>query len=73
MEQPSQHVATFTSNDIEKQWYIVSAYSSHENKVADNLRRRVDSMNMQDFIFRILVVEQEEPVFKNGHRQEKPD
>ena len=66
MEQSNQHVATFTSNDIEKQWYIVSAYSSHENKVADNLRRRVDSMNMQQFIFRIIVVEQEEPVFKNG-------
>ncbi|HOJ44707.1 MAG TPA: transcription termination/antitermination protein NusG [Bacilli bacterium] len=51
---------------VEKQWYIVSAYSSHENKVADNLRRRVDSMNLQDYIFRILVVEQEEAVFKDG-------
>jgi transcription termination/antitermination protein NusG len=54
-----------TSN-IEKQWYIVSAYSSHENKVADNLQRRIDSMNMHDYIFRILVVEQEEPIFKDG-------
>jgi transcriptional antiterminator NusG len=50
----------------DKQWYIVSAYSSHENKVADNLRRRVTSMNMENFIFRIVVVEQEEVVFKNG-------
>ena len=53
-------------NLIEKQWYIVSTYSSHENKVADNLRRRIESMMLQDFVSRILVVEQEEPVFKDG-------
>jgi transcriptional antiterminator NusG len=51
---------------VEKQWYIVSAYSSHENKVAENLRRRIDSMNLKDFVSRILVVEQEEQVFKDG-------
>jgi transcriptional antiterminator NusG len=51
---------------VEKQWYIVSTYSSHENKVAENLRRRIDSMNLKDFVSRILVVEQEEQVFKDG-------
>jgi transcriptional antiterminator NusG len=66
MDSQTNHIPSFTSSDLEKQWYIVSAYSSHENKVADNLRRRVDSMNMQSYIFRIIVVEQEEPVFKNG-------
>lgn len=55
-----------TDIKIDKQWYIVSTYSSHENKVADNLKRRVDSMNLQSFIFRIVVVEQDEPVFKDG-------
>ncbi|MFA5235264.1 MAG: transcription termination/antitermination protein NusG [Bacilli bacterium] len=56
------------ANDIlvEKQWYIVSTYSSHENKVAENLRRRIDSMNLKDYVSRILVVEQEEQVFKDG-------
>lgn len=49
-----------------KQWYIITTYSSHENKVAENLRRRVESLNLQDFIFRIIVAEQEEPVLKDG-------
>lgn len=58
--------ATATANKADKQWYIVSTYSSHENKVAENLRRRVDSMNLGAFIFRIVVVEQEEPIYKDG-------
>jgi transcriptional antiterminator NusG len=66
MEQPNQINPTVPVVNGDKQWYVVSAYSSHENKVADNLRRRVNSMTMENFIFRIIVVEQEEPVFKNG-------
>lgn len=51
---------------IEKQWYVVNTYSSHENKVKDNLERRVESMNLQDYIFRIIVAEHEVPVMKDG-------
>ncbi len=65
MDQP-QIIQPLPPVNGDKQWYIVSAYSSHENKVADNLRRRVTSMTMENFIFRIVVVEQEEAVFKNG-------
>jgi len=50
----------------EKQWYIVTTYSMHESKTADNLRKRINSMNMQDQILRVLVAEQEVPVLKDG-------
>lgn len=50
----------------EKKWYVVNAYSGHENKVKDNLIRRIESMNMQDYIFRVIVAEQEIPVMKDG-------
>lgn len=50
----------------EKSWYVVNTYSGHENKVAENLKRRVESMDLQDYIFRIIVAEQEEPVLKDG-------
>jgi len=50
----------------EKQWYVVNTYSSHENKVANNLTRRVESMGLQSFVFRIIVAEQEEAVLKEG-------
>lgn len=46
----------------EKQWYIVTTYSMHEEKTADNLRKRIESMNMQDYILRVLVASREEPI-----------
>ncbi len=54
-------------DDIQdKSWYVVNTYSGHENKVAENLKRRVESMNLQEYIFRIIVAEQEEAVLKDG-------
>ncbi len=50
----------------EKQWYIVNTYSQHETKTAENLKKRIESMNMQDYILRVLVAEQEVPVLKDG-------
>lgn len=50
----------------EKQWYVVSTYSRHENKVKNNLEKRIESMNMQDYIHQVLVAEEEVPVLKDG-------
>jgi len=50
----------------EKRWYIVTTYSQHENKVAENLKMRIKSMNLGEYIFNILVAEQEVPVLKDG-------
>lgn len=50
----------------EKQWYIVTTYSMHESKTADNLRKRIVSMGMEDQILRVLVAEQEVDVLKDG-------
>ena len=51
---------------LDKNWYVVNTYASHENKVKDNILRRIETMNMQDYIFRVIVAEYEEPVKKNG-------
>lgn len=53
-------------DDIQKQWYVVSTYAGHENKVKINLERRVESMNLEEYISRIVVAETEEPVMKEG-------
>ena len=50
----------------DKAWYVVNTYSTHETKVATNLKRRVDSMGLGDLIFRIIVAEQEVEVLKDG-------
>lgn len=47
-------------NTIEKEWYVIHTYSGYENKVKDNLEKRVETLNMQDKIFRIVVPEAKE-------------
>ncbi len=39
----------------EKKWYAVHTYSGYENKVKTNLEKRIESMNMEEYIFRIVV------------------
>lgn len=50
----------------DKQWYIVTTYSMHESKTAENLKKRIVTMGMEKSIFRVLVAEIEEPVLKDG-------
>ena len=57
--------------NIERKWYVVNTYSGHENKVKINLERRIESLDMQDFIFRVLVAEHQEPVLKDGMPTDK--
>jgi transcriptional antiterminator NusG len=54
---------------MEKLWYVVHTYSGYENKVKANLEKRVESMNMQDHIFRVLVPMEEEVVEKDGKKK----
>ncbi len=53
----------------EKQWYIATTYSGHEQKVADNIKKRVESMNLSDYVFRIVVAEEEIPVLNKDGSQ----
>lgn len=52
-----------------KEWYAVHTYSGYENKVRANLEARLESMNMQDLIFRVVIPEQEETTFKEGKKK----
>ncbi len=45
---------------MEKNWYVVHTYSGYENRVKANLEKRVETMGMQDKIFRVIVAEREE-------------
>ena len=56
----------------EKQWYVVNTYSGHENKVKEKLEMRANSMDMKDYIFRVIVPEEKVLVEdKNGVQKEK--
>ncbi|WP_213975401.1 transcription termination/antitermination protein NusG [Tepidanaerobacter acetatoxydans] len=54
---------------MSKNWYVIHTYSGYENKVKTNLEKRVESMGMQDKIFRVLVPVVEEVEIKNGKRK----
>ena len=43
---------------IEKKWYIATTQGGHENKAAENIRRRIESMNLKDKVFRVIVAEE---------------
>lgn len=54
---------------MEKLWYVVHTYSGYENKVKTNLEKRVESMEMQDKIFRVMVPTEEEIENKEGKKK----
>ncbi|TRM13194.1 transcription termination/antitermination protein NusG [Lentibacillus cibarius] len=54
---------------MEKNWYVVHTYSGYENKVKTNLQKRVETMGMEDKIFRVVVPEDEETEIKNGKKK----
>lgn len=55
--------------DPRRQWYVIHTYSGHENKVRDDIMRRIDSMGMRDKIFQVLVPTEEELEFKDGKKK----
>ena len=56
---------------MEKLWYVVNTYSGHEQKVKEKLESKIESMGMQDNIFRIIVPETTEVEIKDGVKKEK--
>lgn len=54
---------------MEKNWYVVHTYSGYENKVKANLEKRVETMGMQDKIFRVIIPEEQETDFKDGKKR----
>ncbi len=47
-------------------WYVVHSYAGYEKKVKGNLQTRIQSLNMEDYIFQIEVPEEEVKELKNG-------
>jgi len=50
-------------------WYVLHTYAGYEGKVKANLEQRIQSLNMEDYIFQIEVPLEEVMVIKNGKKQ----
>ena len=55
----------------EKKWYVVNTYSGHESKVKEKLDMKINSMDQQENIFRVIVPERKETEIKDGKKKEK--
>lgn len=55
--------------DTTKQWYAIHTYSGYEEKVAESIRQRADSLDMKDKIYEVLVPKEKMIEIKNGKRK----
>jgi len=51
-----------------KRWYVIHTYSGYEENVSRNLKQRIESMDMEDKIFDVLVPTETKIKIKNGKR-----
>ena len=51
-------------------WYVIHSYAGYENKVKSNLESRIQSLNMEDYIFQVEVPMEEVTEIKGGVRKQ---
>ncbi len=52
-----------------RRWYAIHTYSGYEENVAHNLKQRIESMDMGDKIFGIMIPKEKKIKIKNGKRK----
>ncbi len=52
----------------ERNWYAIHTYAGYENAVARNLKQRIESLNMEDKIFNVIVPTEKKIKIKSGKR-----
>ena len=52
-----------------RNWYVIHCYSGYENKVRHNLEQRIETMDMKEMIFDVVIPTQEEIEVKDGKRR----
>ncbi|MCU0680566.1 MAG: transcription termination/antitermination protein NusG [Planctomycetes bacterium] len=52
-----------------RRWYVLHTYSGYEENVAQNLRQRIESLDMEDKIFNVLVPTEKKIKIRNGKRK----
>ena len=52
-----------------RRWYVIHTYSGYEEAVAHNLRQRIESLDMEEKIFNVLIPTEKKIKIKNGKRK----
>ena len=62
-------VIVSTQENKRARWYVVHTYSGHENKVAEMIKQRAETLNLTDKILEILIPIQDKIQIKRGQRK----
>ena len=57
------------ATQLGRRWYAIHTYSGYEENVTRNLRQRIESMDMGDKIFNVLIPTEKKISIKNGKRR----
>lgn len=55
--------------NVGRRWYVLHTYSGYEENVSRNLKQRIESMDMEDKIFDIMIPTETKIKIKNGKRK----
>jgi len=53
----------------DRAWYVIHCYSGYEHKVKHNLEQRIETMQMQEKIFQVVIPTEEEIEVRDGKRR----
>ncbi len=57
------------TQQLGRRWYVLHTYSGYEENVSRNLKQRIESMDMEDKIFTVLIPTEKKIKIKNGKRR----
>ena len=52
-----------------RRWYVIHTYSGYEENVSENLKQRIESLDMEDKIFNVLIPTEKKIKIRNGKRK----
>ncbi len=56
-------------DDVKGSWFVIHTYAGYENKVKTNLENRINSMDMKDKIFKVIVPMEDVIEIKAGKKE----
>lgn len=57
------------TSHLGRRWYAIHTYSGYEENVEHNMKQRIESMDMQEKIFNVMIPKEKKIKIKNGKRK----
>lgn len=57
--------------ELKKEWYVVNTYAGQEDRVKENLERRINTMGLEDTLFDVVIAKEKVVEYKNNKPVEK--